>query len=559
MNFELIALLGYARRWWWLLVLLPVLAGIIANELISRQHPLYAASATLLISPGQSNGNSTDMSSIQSGQRLAATYQQLVATEPVLGPVAERLGPPFTVGGLQGAVSAGTVSDTQLLRITVSDTDPEVAARIANWVAAEFQDFISRQELVSTDYSQAGLDTLIQSTEQQIADTQARIQGLEAVGERSTSQEAELNGQLTRRMQLEDSLERLIVQQQNLGVSVSSLQTQAQVYVPATVPGGPYAPRVLFYTLLSAFFGGLIAVGVIGFIEYLDNTVKPSLDFLAMFGAPMLSVVPTVPRLKSGSDQAYILTHPTSNAAEALRLLRTNVEFAAASRELSTLMVTSAVPGEGKSTITANLGLAMAQSGFSVVIVDADLRRPSQHRIFGLNNQSGLTTLLTHPLKEWQQVASDIVPGLRVISSGPLPPNPADLLSTERLRSLIDDIQDRVDVVLLDTPPVLAVSDALVVSSFTDAVLLVSLAGQTRIGMLQRAFNAFPETVRRVGMVLNQQERGGDTSYYYYGYYGPDTAPGSATGRSPLLGKLRPNRAPLRSPAQGVPSTDSKS
>jgi len=253
-----------------------------------------------------------------------------------------------------------------------------------------------------------------------------------------------------------------------------------------------------------------------------------------------------------------MLTHPASNSAEALRLLRTNVEFAAASREISSMMVTSAVPGEGKSTITANLGVAMAQSGFSVVIIDADLRRPSQHRIFSLNNRSGLTTLLMHPLKEWQDVASEVVLGLQVISSGPLPPKPADLLSTERFRSLMDEIRERVDVVLLDTPPVLAVSDPLVVSSFTDAVLLVSLAGQTRIAMLQRAFSAFPETVRRVGIVLNQQERGVDSTYYYYGYYGHDSGPASAS-RSQLLGRLRPNRAPLQATAQGVATTDPKS
>ena len=145
-----------------------------------------------------------------------------------------------------------------------------------------------------------------------------------------------------------------------------------------------------------------------------------------------------------------------------------------------------------------------------------------------------------------------------MISSGPLPPNPADLLSTERFRSLIDEIRERVDVVLVDTPPVLAVSDPLVVSSFTDAVLLVTLAGQTRIAMLQRAFDAFPEAVRRVGVVLNQQERGGDDSYYYCGYYGQDTGLAPAA-RSQLLGRLRPNRAPLQAPAQGVATTDPKS
>jgi capsular exopolysaccharide synthesis family protein len=164
----------------------------------------------------------------------------------------------------------------------------------------------------------------------------------------------------------------------------------------------------------------------------------------------------------------------------------------------------------------------MAQSGFSVVIIDADLRRPSQHKIFGVPNDRGLTTLLTHPDRAWRSVAIEVIPNLWCVPSGPLPPNPSDLLSSDRFRDLIEQTRQTVDIVLVDTPPVLAVSDPLVVATATDGVLLVSRAGHTRIESLERAGAAFPESVRRIGVVLNQQERGGEGYYYYGDYYGSD-------------------------------------
>ena len=519
MELELKHLIIYARRWWWLIVLLPLLTSLAAYTVSSRQQPLYSATATLLIQPGSRSGAS-DAGVLQSGQRLATTYQQLVVTEPVLKPVAERLGAPYTAGILAGMVSASTVRDTQLLRISVSDTDPTRAATIANIVAEQFATFITEQELASSSTARAGLQTLIDGTQDQVSETQQQITSLEALTDLDADQQVQLENLRTRLGQLEQSLANLFVQAQNLDLDTAAVQNQVRVPVPATVPGGPYAPRVLFYTLLGAFLGGLIAIGTVGLLEYLDNTVKPTLHFQELFGAPLLSVIQTVPKLTSGADQLFVLTHTHSNSSEAIRLLRTNVEFAAASREISTLTISSAGPGEGKSTVTANLAVAMSQAGFSVVVIDADLRRPSQHKIFALGNQSGLTTLLTHPLMSWTAVAIEIIPGLKVIPSGPLPPNPSDLLSSDRFRELLHQLRQSTDIVILDTPPVLAVSDPLVVSTSTDGLLLISQSNRTRIDALERAFEAFPESVRRVGVVLNQQERGRRDGYYYYGYYG---------------------------------------
>jgi succinoglycan biosynthesis transport protein ExoP len=293
-------------------------------------------------------------------------------TEPVLAPVAETLGLPYTVDLLENKVSAGTVRDTQLLKISVSDTSPSKASEIANLVAVQFATFISEQEFASTTTSQAGLQALVDDTETQVEQTRGQIADLEAA-----SNEDAVAGLRARLSQLEQSLADLLVQKQNLDLDAAALQNQVRVYVPATVPEAPYAPRVLFYTLLGAFIGGLIAAGTVALLEYLDNTVKSTTDMQELTGAPLLSVVSFAPKLTQGKEQIFVLSQPKSSQAEAMRLLRTNGEFAAASREITSLAISSAGPGEGKSTVTANLGATMAQAGFTAVIIDADLRRPS--------------------------------------------------------------------------------------------------------------------------------------------------------------------------------------
>jgi succinoglycan biosynthesis transport protein ExoP len=543
LELELRHLFGYARRWWWLLVALPVVAGLLSYLLTSRQQPLYSATATLLIRPAQNSANTNDFTALQSGQRLATTYQQLVVTEPVLEPVAEALGAPYTVDLLEGKVSASTVRDTQLLKISVSDTSPTRAAEIADAVAAQFATFISEQELASTTTSQAGLQALIDDTEAQVEQTRQQIAGLEASGD------MDAEGLRTRLSQLEQSLADLLVQKQNLDLDSAALQNQVRVYVPATVPESPYAPRIFFYTVLGVFLGVLIAAGTVALLEYLDNTVKSTTDFLALAGTPLMSVVSYVPKLTQGKEQIFVLTQPKSNQAEAMRLLRTNVEFAAATREITSLTVSSAGPGEGKSTVTANLGATMAQASFTAVIIDADLRRPSQHKVFELPNDRGMTTLLTNPDLQWRSVAIEVIPGLWVIPSGPLPPNPSDLLSSDRFKVLLEQVCQSVDIVLVDTPPVLAVSDPLIVSTSTDGVLLVGRAGHTRTDALERAAAAFPESVRRIGVVLNQQQKGQTAGYYYYGDYASDDHSSTSdhlTARlRRMIKKSRLNRVPV--------------
>jgi capsular exopolysaccharide synthesis family protein len=245
-----------------------------------------------------------------------------------------------------------------------------------------------------------------------------------------------------------------------------------------------------------------------------------------MTGAPVLATISSLGKLQPGAAQVYTMAQPQSSATEALRLLRTNLEFAAASGAIGSLTITSPGPGEGKSTVTANIGVVMAQSGMRVVIVDADLRKPTQHRVFGIPNDRGLTSLLTHPDEDWRAAATKVaLPGLTLIPSGPLPPNPGDLVSSGRFAQLIDRIKTDVDLVVIDSPPLLSASDALTIAARTDGVVMVCQSHKTRLDALRHATHSVHQGgIRLLGIVLNRQK--GQVGASYYGEYYGRTAPG---------------------------------
>jgi len=198
------------------------------------------------------------------------------------------------------------------------------------------------------------------------------------------------------------------------------------------------------------------------------------------------------------------LTDPRSPAAEAYRTLRTNLTFAGLDKPIETLVVTSAAPGEGKSTTLANLAVTMAQGERRTILVDADLRRPSLHEIFEVSNSRGLTTMFVEQeaLEDPPLVESG-VENLLLLPSGPLPPNPADLLGSHRMEEVIGVLRERADLVLFDAPPVIAVTDAAVLGTKVDGVLLVVRAGHTRREHAQRAKELLERVrVRVIGAVL---------------------------------------------------------
>jgi capsular exopolysaccharide synthesis family protein len=293
------------------------------------------------------------------------------------------------------------------------------------------------------------------------------------------------------------------------------------VVEPATVPTVPVKPQVTLNMVLGLIAGLVVAAGLVLLMEYLDDTVKSEQDAERMAGLTTLGMVARFGRRKSRQPVSGYGSR--SPAAEAYRAIRTSVQFATMDRPGQVLLVTSPNAGDGKSTTAANLAVTMASAGKRVVLVDADLRKPSLHQVFNLENRVGLTSALL----SGNGMRSCIMPSgfdnLSVLTSGPLPPNPSELLSSSRMRDLMEAMRREADVVILDSPPALVVTDATLLAALADATNLVAEAGRTRSAALRRAVDGLSRaTDRLLGVILNKMSRRGSPAYYHY--YADDSA-----------------------------------
>lgn len=216
-------------------------------------------------------------------------------------------------------------------------------------------------------------------------------------------------------------------------------------------------------------------------------------------------------------NELITVAEPRSAISEAYRTLRTNLDFASLDRAVKTLVITSAGVGEGKSTTLANLAVVSAQAGRKVILVDADLRRPTLHQILGASNELGLTSMVVDEARLTSPPLQETgIPGLSLLSSGPLPPNPAELLGSRRMAEVIATLTEEADQVFFDTPPIVAVTDAAVLATRVDGVLLVIGAGKTRREYARMAIQRLEQiNARLVGTVLTNVEAGGGFTGYY--------------------------------------------
>ncbi|MCJ7691072.1 MAG: CpsD/CapB family tyrosine-protein kinase [Clostridiaceae bacterium] len=214
--------------------------------------------------------------------------------------------------------------------------------------------------------------------------------------------------------------------------------------------------------------------------------------------------------------------NPKSRSAEAFRTLRTNIQFSSLDEEIRSIVVTSSGPGEGKSTVMANLALTMAESGKKVILVDCDLRKPSIHKKIGITNSTGLTNILVQNVKKQECIFKTTIDNLYILTSGPIPPNPAELLGTKKMRDFIEELKGEFDLVLIDAPPVLAVTDAQILSTISDGVIFVASYGEAQKNAVVDAKLAIDKVGGKVlGIVFNKVPEAASGYYtkYYKGYY----------------------------------------
>jgi len=304
-------------------------------------------------------------------------------------------------------------------------------------------------------------------------------------------------------------------------------------------PRKPISPKKRLNIIFGAIFSLGLGIGITFFREYMDTSVRRVED-IEMLGLTVLAAIPKINTDDMNSKternngkqngelqeaRKRLVTHfkPKSPISESYRTLRTNLKFSDRDRNLHCMLVTSSGPGEGKSTTTANLAIAMSLQGTRTIIVDTDLRRPVGHRIFNVEKNRGLTNVLVGSLKLDDAVQPTAIQNLDILTSGILPPNPAELLGSERMRQLIEMLKSKYDMVLLDTPPLIAVTDAAVLSKEVDGVLLVVSSGRTHRAALSRGSDLLRNVNANIlGVVLNGVSREntyGSYYYYYHNYY----------------------------------------
>ncbi len=311
------------------------------------------------------------------------------------------------------------------------------------------------------------------------------------------------------------------IQSQEQTAQNSRSQDNLVVVSPAVTPDKPVSPNIPLNTLLAAAAGLLVAGGIIVLREYLDQTMKSDEEVIRRTGVIPIGHIGYAPAARVRRGELVMLDPASSTVAEAYRALRTNLLFSGLDRDLRTIVVTSSAPGEGKSRTAANLSIALAQAGHRTLLVDADFRRPSQHRIFGRVRNVGLSNLMIHEVPEDELVRPvEGVPNLFFVPSGPTPPNPSELLGSPRMKSVLAHFRGTYNYVVIDTPPINVVTDASVLAAASDGVLLVGESGRTPYPALAHA----REVITRVGgtilgVVVNKLRPGTGGAYYYDGYY----------------------------------------
>ncbi len=527
------------RRWAWLLVLGATVAGALAFLYSRQQTPIYEATTTLVVSqsPGVAGVSYND---VLATQQILKTYSQQATSGPVLDEVVgERLG--LSYSELRGVVSTRVQRDSQLFDISVRHADPAFAATVANDVATALIEQVRAAQVAQQSTAERELNQEAATLQERITERQLVVTRLNTAQPGLTEEQRvrQLNGALTELNSLNQSLFTLQSSLQQLRIERLRTTNALMVLDPARVPEASISPRVGFNVFVGAFFGLLAAIGFVAVREFLDDTVTSADDVTRLTGAALLSSIASFQAPHTGligrHTKPHLLTFLSSRSpiAEAYRVLRTNLEFTGSGGPHRAVLVTSALPGEGKSTTAANLAITLAQSGRRVILVDADLRNPSQHKLFDLPNTAGLSTMFLmdapSPPAFLRPTAID---SLSVLSSGPLPPNPAELLGSAKMDAIMALLRAEADTVILDSPPLLTVTDPAVIARVADGVILVAAAGRTRTGALTRAAEVLSRAHATLwGVVLNKVKANrGEGHYYNAEYYGrDDSTPATAS------------------------------
>ena len=538
-------------RWSWLLILLALIAGGTAYEVSKRGTPVYQASTLIMIN-GAPGIQSDAYSSLYMSQQLTTTYAQTMTTRPMLDAVAEKIG----LESLPASIQVQTVQNTSLMRILVQGSDPDQTALIANTMFSVFADQVQADQSTRYADSKKSLESQMTATDQKIQETtdaltaiNQKIQdtqnslnllnqqiaattqenGLEAVTVEDRNQQAQLQSSLVQYQPQQTQLQTALSQYQNSyyyqmqsyeQVKLAEAQSTSLVIQkdPAVPQRSPIQPRPVRSALLAAVVGLIIAAGIVFLIEFLDDSIRDPEEITRRWGLPVLGMIVN---FNSSNDNALVtVKQPRSPVSEAFRSLRTNLQFASIYIPIKTLLVTSPSPEDGKSTVIVNLASVLAQSGFRSVVVDADMRRPKIHRLLQLSNRMGLSDEFIRPQNSLNDfVQSTEFNNLYALTSGSLPPNPSELMGSDKMLEILSFLKEKYDLVLLDTPPALVVTDANVLATRVDGVLLVIRPSVTKRAAVKHVIEQLRQVKANIIGVVFNDVNVRRSHYYYRGYY----------------------------------------
>jgi succinoglycan biosynthesis transport protein ExoP len=512
--------LAILRRRKWIVLVPPIAAAVAAYVLSMGQSPLYQTSADVLLNRASVVTAITNVDPSGGDPNRYLMTQASIARDPELARrVADASGiPGMTAGRVLSESRVTPSNDADILTITVQDGNQAYAARLANAYASQYTDFTKERATKNVD------DTL--------ASLQVRLKSLAAHGQATSALYAAL------------------LQQQGQLATVGRLMAGiASVLQPAD-GAAKVRPRPKRNALFGFMFGAVVGLALAFLAEALDRRVRDEHEIDAGLGIPMLARIPAPSRSLQKSNDLVMLREPSTAQAETFRKLRTSIEFVNPDGAARTIMVTSAMEQEGKSTTIANLGVALARGNRRVAVVDLDLRRPYLSRLFHVGGRPGITDValkhssLTDALRSIalttgiQEMASLNGQGpsqngkgapegmLQLLPAGTLPPSAGEMLQDPRLLGVLEELATRFDIVLIDAPPLLAFGDTMTMSSHVDAIFAI-----TRIGRVQRPIlHEFARQLRNcqarlLGYVLTGVEHSESYRYMYeaYEYYAHGT------------------------------------
>ena len=472
-------------RWWWLLVLGAVGGGLTAFLLTGGGVPVYEANAKVLVQGTQSPGI-TSASDLVVSEQLADAYGQIIKTRSVMEKASERLSFQYSPDALSDTINI--ISSGSVIVIQVRDPDPVVAAEIANVTAQVFiEDFRERQ--------------LIQI---------ARFQGaLRQYG---------------------------IDLDPNVSVAQATMMSIFSILEEARPPGSPITPSTLRNVLVGGILGLAATILVVFVIGYLDDRIKSPEELSGVMGMAVMGSVPLF-KNRNGKPAVSLKDEPLEGSmAQAYGFLRTNLGYASlGTQDIKILLVTSSGPKEGKTTTAANLAIGLAREGKNTLLIDLDLRKPTVHRLFDLDKDQGFTNVLLNHLTLEQALQSTQVPRLSVLTSGPQPPDVANVLRSNMIPKIMEEFRQSADIIIVDTPPLLVVPDPLILASVVDGVLMVvDMRNTSRRALTHAADMIGQASLGLVGVVLNKAQRRAGAKYYYsYQYDDFSYTDGYAQGGAP--------------------------